>query len=259
MIISFTKYQGTGNDFIMIDDRSESFDETNVALIEGMCSRRFGIGADGLILLRNEKGYDFKMVYFNSDGRQSSMCGNGGRCLVHFAHDLEVFQKKCKFLAIDGGHLGEVLDDGTIKLKMGSVEGISRDGDDFVLDTGSPHYVQSVENAFDIGVKEDGAAIRYSDKYKSNGINVNFINMSNDILNVTTYERGVENETYSCGTGVTASALVANKAFGSESPVSINTKGGSLKVHFQKSDRGYSDIWLEGPAVKTFDGDWFND
>ena len=256
MNINFTKYHGTGNDFIMIDDRSESFYETDVALIKGMCNRRFGIGADGLILLRNEEGYDFKMVYFNSDGRQSSMCGNGGRCLIHFAHKLDVFAGKCKFLAIDGDHLGEVLNDGTVKLKMGAVDGIARDGDDFVLDTGSPHYVQFVENAFIKNVKEDGAAIRYSEKYKSEGINVNFINMTNDMLNVTTYERGVEDETYSCGTGVTASALVANLAFNRESPVSVDTKGGSLKVHFQKSDDGFSNIWLEGPAVKVFEGVW---
>ena len=256
MNIQFTKYHGTGNDFIMIDDRSESFDEANVKLIEAMCRRRFGIGADGLILLRNEEGYDFKMVYFNSDGRQSSMCGNGGRCLIHFAHSLNVFSRKCKFLAIDGNHLGEVFDDGNVKLKMGAVDNVSRDGDDFVLDTGSPHYVQCVNDAFDKDIKLDGATIRYSDHYKSNGINVNFINVIDDILNVATYERGVEDETYSCGTGVTASALVAHKVFGCESPVSINTKGGSLKVHFQKTDSGYSEIWLEGPAVKIFDGVW---
>ena len=240
----------------MIDDRSESFDETNMKLIEAMCRRRFGIGADGLILLRNEVGYDFKMIYFNSDGRQSSMCGNGGRCLIHFAHSLDVFSRKCKFLAIDGDHLGEVLDNNTVKLKMGDVDNISRDGDDFVLDTGSPHYVQCVHDAFDKDVKLDGAIIRYSDQYKSDGINVNFINITADVLNVATYERGVEDETYSCGTGVTASALVAHQVYGRISPVVINTKGGSLRVHFQKSDIGYSNIWLEGPAVRLFDGVW---
>lgn len=256
MNINFTKYHGTGNDFVMIDDRSEKFDDTNVKLIEAMCSRRFGIGADGLILLRNEEDYDFKMVYFNSDGRQSSMCGNGGRCLVHFAHSLGVFQEKCKFLAIDGDHLGEVLADGTVKLKMGDVNDISRDGDDYVLNTGSPHYVQAVPNVFDKDVKHDGAAIRYSEKYKSVGINVNFINLSDDLLNVATYERGVEDETYSCGTGVTAAALVAHNLYNSPSPVSIKTKGGSLKVHFDEIDQGYQEIWLEGPAVEVFKGVW---
>jgi diaminopimelate epimerase len=256
MKIQFTKYHGTGNDFIMIDDRSEFFDESDVKLIKAMCSRRFGIGADGLILLRNEKGYDFKMVYFNSDGRPSSMCGNGGRCLIHFAHSLNMFINKCRFLAIDGDHLGEVLDDGTVKLKMGEVDNLSRDGDDFVLDTGSPHYVQCVKDAFDIDVKLDGSTIRYSDLYKSEGINVNFINITNDTLNVTTYERGVEDETYSCGTGVTASALVAHQVYSVSSPIQIKTKGGSLKVHFQKSDSRFFDIWLEGPAVKVYEGDW---
>ncbi len=256
MKINFTKYHGTGNDFIMIDDRSELFNESDVELIEAMCSRRFGIGADGLILLRNEENYDFKMVYFNSDGRQSSMCGNGGRCLVHFAHSLDVFKTSCKFIAIDGDHLGEVLSDGTIKLKMGDVIEISEDGNDFVLDTGSPHYVQSVEDVRLKNVKEDGAAIRYSDKYISKGINVNFINLKEGILNVATYERGVEDETYSCGTGVTASALIAHQSYGSTSPIPIKTKGGALKVHFKESSKGYNDIWLEGPAVNVFDGVW---
>lgn len=256
MNIHFTKYHGTGNDFIMIDDRSGLFDDANVKLIEAMCSRRFGIGADGLILLRNEKGYDFKMVYFNSDGRQSSMCGNGGRCLVHFAHSLDVFKNECKFLAIDGDHLGEVSNNGTVKLKMVSVSDIVSDGNDFVLDTGSPHYVQSVNDISGKDVKTEGATIRYSKKYQSEGINVNFINWADSVLKVATYERGVEDETYSCGTGVTASALVAHQVYGSESPVSINTKGGSLKVHFQEAKNGYDNIWLEGPAVNVFSGIW---
>lgn len=256
MNINFTKYHGTGNDFIMIDDRSESFDESDVELIEAMCSRRFGVGADGLILLRSEVDYDFKMVYFNSDGRQSSMCGNGGRCLVQFAHSLSVFDGKCKFLAIDGDHLGEVMVDGTIKLKMGDVDEVSRDREDFVLDTGSPHYVQSVDEVREKDIKRAGAAIRYSDKYKAEGINVNFIELKGGILHVATYERGVEDETYSCGTGVTASAIVAHELGICKSPVSIYTKGGLLKVHFQKSDVGFNNIWLEGPAVKVFDGIW---
>ena len=256
MKINFTKYHGTGNDFIMIDDRSETFDESNVKLIEAMCRRRFGIGADGLILLRNEAEYDFKMVYFNSDGRQSSMCGNGGRCLVQFAHSLGVFEHECKFLAIDGDHLGKVLTDGKIKLKMGNVGAIARDGEDYILDTGSPHYIQSVDNVVQKDIQRDGALIRYSEHYKKDGINVNFIEFVDGVLHVGTYERGVEDETYSCGTGVTASAIVAHEMRGCDSPVSINTKGGALKVHFEKSENGYNDIWLEGPAVKVFDGEW---
>ncbi len=256
MNINFTKYHGTGNDFIMIDDRSESFDDSNVKIIESMCSRRFGVGADGLILLRNQKGYDFKMVYFNADGRQSSMCGNGGRCLVHFAHSLDVFVDHCTFLAIDGDHLAEMLGADIVKLKMGDVGKLSQDGNDFVLNTGSPHYVQFVEDACSRDVKNEGAEIRCSETYKAEGINVNFVNLSNAILNVVTYERGVEDETYSCGTGVTASALVAHHIYGSSSPISISTKGGSLKVHFSKTDRGYNNIWLEGPAAKVFVGVW---
>ncbi len=256
MKLHFTKYHGTGNDFIMIDDRSERFDESDVELIAAMCSRRFGIGADGLILLRNEVGYDFKMVYFNSDGRQSSMCGNGGRCLIQFAHSLSVFENRCVFLAIDGDHLGEVLSDGTIKLKMGDVSSISRQGDDFVLDTGSPHYVQFSDDLQEKNIKEDGAEIRFSDQYVANGINVNFIELNEGILHVATYERGVEDETYSCGTGVTASAIVAHENNALQSPISIKTKGGSLKVHLQKEGGIYRDIWLEGPAVSVFEGVW---
>jgi len=240
----------------MIDDRSASFDIDNVQLIAAMCSRRFGIGADGFILLRNHSDYDFEMVYFNSDGRQSSMCGNGGRCLVHFAHSLEVFSDKCRFIAIDGEHLAEMTTDGDVKLGMNSVDEIKKFGTDFILDTGSPHYVQCVANITGKDIKTDGAQIRYSDSFKENGINVNFIKQDDDHLIVATYERGVEDETFSCGTGVTASAIVAHQVFQMNSPVMINTKGGELKVYFKNQSGNYTDIWLEGPAVSVFDGVW---
>jgi len=258
MKIQFTKYHGTGNDFIIIDDRSKSFDVNNVELIVAMCNRRFGIGADGLILLRNHAEYDFEMVYFNSDGRQSSMCGNGGRCLVHFANGLKVFSESCKFIAIDGEHLAEMTNQGHVKLGMNNVDDIKKLGSDFVLDTGSPHYVQSVDDILEKDIKSDGAAIRYSDSFKENGINVNFIKHNDNQLLVATYERGVEDETYSCGTGVTASAIVAHKVFQMNSPVIINTKGGELKVYFQSQNGRYSDIWLEGPAVSVYKGTWIN-
>jgi len=256
-MITFYKYHGTGNDFIMIDDRSESFDTTNIELIASMCDRRFGIGADGLILLRNHEEADFEMVYFNSDGRQSSMCGNGGRCIVKFAYDRSVIKDQCVFMAIDGIHEATIDVDGNVKLKMNAASTISMDGDAYVLNTGSPHYVAEVNNVYDLDVKKEGQSIRYSDTYKEEGINVNFISLDDDVLNVVTYERGVEDETYSCGTGVTACALITNKLYPTiNSPIAINTKGGQLRVYFDKDNNQYGNIWLYGPAVSVFEGEF---
>lgn len=259
MNIIFNKYQGTGNDFIMIDDRDDSFDISQNQLIREMCNRRFGIGADGLILLRNEQGYDFKMVYFNSDGNESTMCGNGGRCIVKFAHSLGVFDENCTFLAVDGPHEAKVLEDGSIKLKMGDVNAITQDQTAYVLDTGSPHYVLKVDSISELDIKQSGSQIRYSEKYLEKGINVNFIEFVAGRIKVATYERGVEDETFSCGTGVTASAIVANEigTVNYLSPIKIQTKGGDLLVYFTKeSDGSYTHIWLQGGALKTFEGVW---
>ena len=259
MEIRFSKYHGTGNDFILIDDRSESFDLSNTRLVKAMCSRRFGIGADGLILLRPVEHFDFHMVYFNSDGNQSTMCGNGGRCIVQFAKDLGLINQDCRFLAIDGEHEASIVEFQNIKLKMGSIDNVHRDGNAIVLDTGSPHYVVRRKDVDTIDVKKEGSEIRYSELYKEEGINVNFIEVVGDKLKVATYERGVEDETYSCGTGVTAAALAIQilEPNRLESPISIETKGGELKVFFeQKNANQFTNIWLEGPAVKTFVGDW---
>lgn len=258
MIIPFKKYHGTGNDFIVIDDRNEIFDVNDSILINQMCSRRFGIGADGLILLRQINDFDFRMVYFNSDGNQGTMCGNGGRCIVHFAHSLGLFKEKCSFFAADGPHTATMLNEDNVRLKMGDVAEITLDGNALVLDTGSPHYVIHVKNLDSINVKEEGASIRYSEKYRKNGVNVNFLEYQENQIHVATYERGVEDETYSCGTGVTASALGAHflNPLSIESPATVKTKGGDLKVFFTKASRGYTDIWLEGPAIVTFEGHW---
>lgn len=258
MSIHFTKYHGTGNDFIIIDDRNDLFDIADVELINEMCIRRFGIGADGLILLRNAEGFDFQMIYFNSDGNQSSMCGNGGRCIVHFAHRLGLFKERCSFLAIDGPHEAVVLVDGKIKLKMSDVDGISQDGKALIMNTGSPHYVIKVDNVEVVNVKKEGALVRYSEQYSADGINVNFLECKANSIRVATYERGVEDETFSCGTGVTASAIAAHylDSLHFTSPATIQTKGGELKVYFSKVGEKYSDIWLEGPAVVTFEGVW---
>lgn len=256
--IKFHKYHGTGNDFIMIDDRSASFDIEDSALIAEMCHRRFGIGADGLILLRDQEGYDFEMIYFNSDGSQSSMCGNGGRCIIQFAYDLAVIGEHCKFLAIDGLHEGEVKVNGQISLKMSDVDRISKvDQSAWQLNTGSPHYVKMMVTLEGLDVHKIGSSIRYSPMYQEDGINVNFVTQSNKGLAVLTYERGVEDETYSCGTGVTASALVAHHIDPQVAiPVKIEVKGGHLQVRFEYADGKYHNIWLEGPAVKAYDGSW---
>ncbi len=260
MRISFYKYQGTGNDFILIDNRDgNQFFKQNPNLVKQLCDRRFGIGADGLILLENQPGYDFKMVYFNSDGNESSMCGNGGRCVSAFAAYLGIINEKCKFLAVDGEHESIVkADEDWVELKMSDVSTIEKGEDYFVLNTGSPHYVIFVEDIDDINVVENGQAIRYSKRFRDEGINVNFVEAAKDKLIVATYERGVEDETLSCGTGVTASAI----AYSLRNPtrtndeVSVETKGGSLLVRLESAnDNGFKNIWLCGKAELVFKGE----
>ncbi|MDF1696515.1 MAG: diaminopimelate epimerase [Saprospiraceae bacterium] len=257
--IAFSKYHGTGNDFILIDDRQENFNEQDHELIARMCSRRFGIGADGLMLLRMKDGYDFEMIYFNSDGHQSSMCGNGGRCIVHFAYSMGIIERSCSFIAIDGPHEAFVLENEGVKLKMSDITNIELDGEAFILDTGSPHYVVKVDLIESIDIKKTGSEIRYSRSYAEEGINVNFVECMPNRIKVATYERGVEDETYSCGTGVTAAAIAIfeTKSNQYSSPIIIQTKGGELSVYFRKEDSNkYTDVWLQGPAVKTYDGIW---
>ena len=254
-ILEFYKYQGTGNDFVMVDNRNLQFPK-NQKLIENLCDRRFGVGGDGLILLENDEdpdNFDFKMLYYNSDGKESTMCGNGGRCIVAFAHFLDIFENKCHFNAIDGPHEAEI-NSGIIKLKMSDVKTISNDGNDFVLNTGSPHYVKYVEDLQNFEVYSHGYAIRNSTTYGSEGINVNFVENINDReLFVRTYERGVEDETYSCGTGATAAALtyLQNRE---EIAVKLKVLGGSLKVYAEKEGSSFKNIWLEGPAQQVFKG-----
>ena len=251
--ITFYKYQGTGNDFVMIDNRNLTFPK-NTQLIEILCDRRFGIGADGLILLENDESSDFRMVYYNSDGNQSTMCGNGGRCLVAFAHFLNIFETKTTFNAIDGLHEAEIKE-GIVKLKMIDIETVNNNGDHFVLNTGSPHFVKFVEDVEHFNVYQNGYHIRNSETYKSEGINVNFVEpiAENEIF-VRTYERGVEDETYSCGTGVTAAAISFLEGKDKDS-VNIKTLGGNLKVHAEKQGNSYVNVWLEGPAKQVFKGE----
>jgi diaminopimelate epimerase len=256
--MTFHKYQGTGNDFVMIDDRAAAFDVNDYELVARLCHRRFGIGADGLILLRSKAGYDFEMVYFNADGRPSTMCGNGGRCLVAFARFLGVITDEAHFLAGDGPHDARVEADGTVRLKMQDVAAPQPAGDDVFLNTGSPHHIRFLPAGLaELNVFAEGRALRYGPLYGAAGANVNFVEMPTDLAQpwpVRTYERGVEDETYSCGTGVTAVALAAT-AHGASSPVRLSTPGGELAVSFQaRPDGGFENVWLSGPAVRVFEG-----
>lgn len=252
---TFFKYQGTGNDFIMIDNRLSGFDINNSALITHLCNRRTGVGADGLILLESDSKYDFKMVYFNADGNQSSMCGNGGRCIVAFANFLGIVQGDAHFLAIDGPHSAINYNE-YVELKMQDVLSVSSKEDYFFLDTGSPHYVSLKSNLESLNMAIEGALIRNSEPFKSRGVNVNFVKKINmDTFAVRTYERGVEAETFSCGTGSTAVALAMFHCGQSSSEViNIKTQGGDLTIKFKSSTLGYSNIWLCGPAVQVFKG-----
>ncbi|MDB5273707.1 MAG: diaminopimelate epimerase [Chitinophagaceae bacterium] len=252
MNVGFYKYQGTGNDFILIDDRQNQFPLGNVALIEHLCHRRFGIGADGLILLRNHSSSDFEMLYHNSDGKIGSMCGNGGRATVQFAHDLGVIGDKTTFMAADGLHEAYIKDH-WVHLKMSDVSGVENNEGFFFMNTGSPHYVAWVENLDDFQVFEEGKKIRYNDRFRQQGTNVNFMEKDGMVLKVRTYERGVEDETFSCGTGVTACAIAASYS-GSTSPVQISTKGGDLAVSFERTGDAFRNIYLMGPAKRVFEG-----
>ena len=255
MIIEFYKYQGTGNDFIMIDDREKEFDLTDNDLIAALCERRMGIGADGLILLREHDTLDFEMIYFNADGKQSSMCGNGGRCIIAFAQMLEITESETTFMAIDGEHKGRLMDDG-IYLQMQDVKKIEGVGDGLVLNTGSPHYIEMVDELDFIDVEKQGRKIRNSAPFKKDGINVNFVLDASE-LQVRTYERGVEAETLSCGTGVVATAIAMHYANCiEETLVSVKTKGGELTVSFEEFNGGYRNIWLSGEASMVFAGEF---
>lgn len=256
MKLTFYKYQGTGNDFVMIDNRQETFDKADTKMVAFLCDRRFGVGADGLILLENHPVYDFKMVYYNADGNESTMCGNGGRCLSAFAKQLGVIDEIGTFEAIDGLH-HVVIQDNIVKLQMQDVETIETHQKHVFLNTGSPHHVQLVEDLKTFNVKAEGAKIRYSELYGKAGSNINFIHPeSTNTFAVRTYERGVEDETLSCGTGVTAVAIAMHKTGKTTNDlVTLNTEGGKLQVNFDVIDGVYKNVWLIGPATLVFKGE----
>lgn len=256
MEFTFYKYQGTGNDFVIIDNRSDHFAKDNVGLIERMCHRRFGIGADGLMLLENHPTADFKMVYYNSDGRIGSMCGNGGRCMVHFANYLGIISEKTHFEASDGMHTATIKDNG-VSLKMADLSEIVVSKDSIFLNTGSPHHVEMVNELKEYDVFTKGRRIR-NEKYGEVGSNVNFVEqLGESSFAVRTYERGVENETLSCGTGVTAVAIAMYETEKTKSnSIGLQTQGGQLNVRLNKEQGVYKDIYLEGPAEQVFKGRW---
>ena len=226
MKYTFYKYQGTGNDFVMLDNRNNTFDRNNLDLVRKLCDRKFGIGADGLILIENHPEYDFEMVYFNSDGSQS-FCGNGGRCTIAFAHFLKIFEKECSFLAIDGAHYGSFISNDEIHLKMGDVSSIEKSDKHFFINTGSPHYIEYVNGLSDYALVDEAKKIRYNDRFKADGTNVNFLEEVDGVLSIRTYERGVEDETLSCGTGVTAAAISYAIKNNLNNSIKVSTRGGN--------------------------------
>ncbi len=258
MKIPFYKYQGAGNDFILIDNRALAVNHHQPTLISRLCNRRFGIGGDGMMFLQDKEGFDFEMVYYNADGQPSSMCGNGGRCIVAFAKFLGVIDSQTDFLAVDGPHHATISASGDwVSLHMINVDNISTDDKAYVLDTGSPHYVELVEGLANKNVYQDGYAIRNNDTYKAKGINVNFVEPAAEGYFVRTFERGVEDETYACGTGVTAVALAMAKHHRQIGHITtpIKVLGGNLNIRFNYDGIKFTNIYLEGPAVQVFAGE----
>jgi len=258
MKIPFSKYHGTGNDFIIIDNRILQWNPRKEE-VASLCDRHFGIGGDGLMLLSERPGFDFHMKYYNSDGNESTMCGNGGRCMIIFARSLGLGGNDTRFIAIDGEHHGNVVMQSfseIVRLKMGDVNVDEIENDHFFLNTGSPHYVIFLQNVESLDIVTSAKKIRFNDRFFKEGTNVDFVEQRDEKIFVRTYERGVEDETLSCGTGVTASALAfALKKPGRGSLINVQTRGGDLSVSFNKQGNSFSDIWLEGPVKFVFKGE----
>ena len=257
MKIEFYKYQGTGNDFVILDNRSAKYNNLTVQQVKLICHRRFGIGADGLMLLNKHSALDFEMIYFNADGNPGSMCGNGGRCMVKFAKDQGMHNITFNFLAIDGQHEADIDMHDIVRLKMLDVNKVEHHSGYALLNTGSPHFVKFANNVGEIDVVETGREIRYSKQFEKEGINVNFAeSVDEDGIYVRTYERGVEDETMSCGTGVTAAALMYAHNANGFNRVEVKTPGGNLSVEFTKIDEDhFENIWLCGPAELVYKGE----
>ena len=252
--IAFNKYQGAGNDFIMIDNRQHLIDPDNSEIINRLCDRRFGIGADGLILISDYDTLDFEMKYFNSDGKPGSMCGNGGRCAAHFAMKCGIAGKNQKFMAFDGPHEARVENE-IVRLQIADVKGFNIIDDNYFINTGSPHYIVFSDDVNKINVYEEGKRLRWSEKFAPGGTNVNFVQVIDGGLKIRTFERGVEDETLACGTGVTASAIASVlKGHFDTTPVNVSARGGDLKVEFRIENKEIMNVWLTGPATFVFEG-----
>ncbi len=256
MHINFYKFQGTGNDFIILDNTENNYDQLSIKQVKALCERHFGIGADGLMMLENSDEADFEMTYFNADGKSGSLCGNGSRCIVKFAEMMGILKDVYTFKAADGLHSAEISPDGIIKLKMNDVHHVEGFADHYRINTGSPHYIKRVTGLRNMNVSSLGKAVRNSSPFEKEGINVNYVEtIGEDEIYVRTYERGVEDETLSCGTGVTASALISAHNDSGFSRVQVLTRGGKLNVEFDKiDDNHFTNIWLSGPAEMVYKG-----
>ena len=251
----FSKYHGAGNDFIIADAINQTIDFSTEEIAR-LCHRRFGVGADGFMLLLPSYDADFEMKYYNSDGREGSMCGNGGRCIVAFAKQQGIINDITEFNAIDGKHHAQIFDNGSVRLAMKNVESVTTYKDGWFVDTGSPHFVQQVNNLSEMNVIEHGKTLRFDKRFQPKGTNVNFIEIKNDIINIRTFERGVENETLACGTGAVAAAIVAMHAkLLQATPITIQAKGGVLSVECDVLNNDFTNIWLTGPTAHVFDGE----
>ncbi len=259
MNVSFSKFQGNGNDFVIIDNRTGRI-KLDSKTIRRICDRHFGIGADGVILLQNREGVDFEMLYYNSDGNIASMCGNGARCISAFANIMGIVGDKMNFMAFDGKHEARINHETAknkiydVSVSMGDITEVEKNKNFYFLDTGSPHYVEFVEKVSEIDVVKEGRKTRNSYRFSPDGTNVNFVEVSNDRIFVRTYERGVEDETLSCGTGVTASAIAAFLETGKKD-FQIHTTGGEFRVDFQEQNENFISVWLSGPAELVFEGE----
>ena len=259
MPVNFFKYQATGNDFVIIDNITNFFNKNDTKLIARLCDRRFGIGADGLILLESSSDFDFKMIYFNADGRESSMCGNGGRCIVAFARRLGMINDTTIFTAVDGPHEAKI-EASQISLKMQDVKSIENKAGGIILDTGSPHYVSMCKDLDNLNVQIEGAKIRNASPFLEDGINVNFVDpIDSENFAIRTYERGVEGETLSCGTGATAVAIAMHASQKTNSNcITLQTQGGDLEVQFRSKEASYVDVWLRGSVRYVYEGTFEN-
>lgn len=256
MKIEFYKYQGTGNDFIILDNRENRYNDITQAQIKYLCERHYGVGADGLMLLNKKEGYDFEMKYYNADGNESSMCGNGGRCLIKFAAQKGIHKTNYRFWAIDGEHEGEIDMNNLVRLRMKDVDTLEQHPSYTLINTGSPHFVRFARDVKNIDVVETGREIRNSKEFVKEGVNVNFVeSLNEDSIYVRTYERGVEDETLSCGTGVTAAALLSAHNENGFNRVEVRSVGGHLSVEFNKTGEDhFENIWLCGPAELVYTG-----